>query len=152
MRFLSRDRQGAGLERQQEVPGAATQIEYARTGPRQKLPHPLHRAGAPAPVEVERQQMVQQVVVAGYAPEHSAYPARGLLLPACAARRGPGHGRTARMESSTRRSSSPVTMRTSPILTGSTKCTLPWTVFLSALRRLARRAAETSLSDGIGPY
>src|SRR5437879_9752012 len=120
-------------QRQQEVARAAEQIEYQRARILQLNRHPLHRARAPPPVEIERQQVVQQVVASRDAPEHLAHPMCGRLLAGDPARRRAGHAKTASMESSTRRSSSPVTMRTSPIFTGRTKCTLPCTVFLSAL-------------------
>ena len=113
------------LEREKHVAGAAAQIEHAGARPSRAPPRRAPPSRAPAPVQIEGQEMIQQVVTAGDAAEHAAHPARRGLLAGDSGRRGAGHARTASMDSSTRRSSMPETIRTSPIRTGSTKCTLP---------------------------
>ena len=82
--------------------------------------------------------MVGEIVARRHAAEHAAHPARRLLLVARALRRRAPHARADRMASSTSVGSTPDTTVTSPIRTGSTKCTLPWTVFLSCTRRASR--------------
>ena len=80
-----------------------------------------------------------------HAAEHAAHPARRLLLVARALRRGALHASADRIASSTGLSSMPETTVTSPIRTGSTKCTLPWTVFLSSTRRASSFSARDAV-------
>src|SRR5438876_10078072 len=96
--------------------------------------------------------MVGQVVAARHPGEHGAHPLGGLALRGRAGRRGSLHANAASMAESTRFSSSPDTTVTSPTFRGSTKCTLPWTVFLSVTRRPTRLSAGMPLRLGMGPY
>ena len=86
--------------------------------------------------------MVQQVVAAGDAARTCRAPSARLpRSPAAPGGRGSGFMR-ARPESPRApwSASRPETMRTSPISSGSTKCTLPCTVFLSLRNRAAERS------------
>src|SRR6185369_9279749 len=113
----------------------------------------IQRATPPPLIHVERKQPVQQIVASGDAPEHAANPARGFLLPCGSLRRRAGHARkTASIDSRTMRSSIPETIFTAPIRAGSTKCTLPWIVFLSAASLASSASAEIPSTDGIAPY
>ena len=67
-------------ERQHQVAGAAADIQHARAGPLQNGAHAAHRAGAPEAVDIEREQVVGQVVAVRHAAEHAAHPGGGFLL------------------------------------------------------------------------
>jgi len=97
---------------------------------------PLDETGAPTAVEIERQEMIQQVIVAGDAPEHPGEPSsRPPVLRSLRAAWLPSREKPLRSIRARCDRQRPKTIFTSPILTGRTKCTLPWTVFLSAAKR-----------------
>src|SRR5476649_2101242 len=107
------------------------------------MAHTVHGVGAPPAVDVEGEQVIGQVVPGCHAAEHTPYPTGGFLLVARTVGRStvglsPLHARARPMASSTSFSSMPDTTVTSPMRTGSTKCTLPCTVFLSCTRRAAK--------------
>src|ERR1022692_4183631 len=72
-------------------PGAKDQ--HARFGTRQHLPHTRNRVRAPVAIDIEREQMVGQVVTMRHAAEHGAYPLGRLPLAARALWRRAVHAR-----------------------------------------------------------
>src|SRR5207253_5457236 len=109
-----------GFQAEEQVARAAAEVEYARVGMLQDMAHAAHRARAPQAVQVEREQVVGQVVAMRHTAEHAADPPRGLLFVARAYGGCTAHTRAARMASSTGFSSMPGTTVTSPMRTGST--------------------------------
>jgi hypothetical protein len=76
------------LKRDQHIGGATAQVKRASIGPIENVGYPIHQSRAPSPIEVERQQVIQQIVAAGNAPEHSTDPTGRFLLARSATRRG----------------------------------------------------------------
>src|ERR1017187_2114266 len=140
------------LERAHQIAGAAANVQHARLGTRQHLPHARHGVRAPVAIDIERKQMVGQVVAMRHAAEHGAHPLGRLLLATRALWRRALHARAAWMAVSTSSSSMPDTTCTSPMRSGNTKWTLPWMVFLSLTKRASKRSAAIPASEGIGPY
>jgi len=138
-------------KRERQVAGSAADIEHARFGPVQDVPHATNRVGAPVTVDIEGKQMIGHVVAVCHAAEHVAHPESGLPLIARAFRSRTLHERANLMASSTSGSSIPLTTSAAPMRTGSTKWTLPRTVFLSCTRRASKRSAAIPSSDRIGP-
>ena len=69
-----------GLESKQQVTGPAAEVEDARAGPAE---HRTDLGNSPRPpqlIDVERKEVVRQIVSMGDAPEHIAHPARSLLF------------------------------------------------------------------------
>ena len=64
-----------GFKSHQQVAGAAAEVENARLGPLQYGADFRHRTGSPISIDVERQQMISEIVAMGHAPEHVADPA-----------------------------------------------------------------------------
>src|SRR5690242_11569003 len=112
-------------ERQRQVAGAAADIEHARIGAVEHVAQAADRAGAPITINVVGEQVIGEIVAVRDAVEHAAHPASGFLLVARPLGRGALHESADRIASSTGFSSIPETTVTSPIRTGSTKCTLP---------------------------
>ena len=110
---------GRAFERHQHIACTAAEIEDFRIGTRENRGDALHCPRAPAFVQIEGKQVIQQVIAAGNTAEHSLHPAGFLnfgLIQFAASQR-----KTASIDSSTTRSSTPDTTVTSPILTGKTK-------------------------------
>src|SRR5579859_707843 len=142
---------GMGPKRDQQVAGTTAEIESARVRPLKNVAHAFHRLRAPPAVQVERQDMIGEIVARRYAPEHGAHPSRRFLLGGDARGRCAFHARAERMAASTAPSSTPDTIATSPMRRGNTKCTWPWMVFLSLTRRAAMRSAGMPRNEGMGP-
>jgi len=81
-------RRPAPLERERQIASAAANIQNACAGLRENRRHSRHGAAAPMAIDIHRQQMVQQVVARGDAPEHPAHPGGSLLLGFSARGRG----------------------------------------------------------------
>src|SRR5271167_114362 len=146
------------LKREHKITCSAAEIEHACAGPGQNVRNLLHGSCPPIAIDIEREQMIQQVVTRRDAAEHAAHPSARLLLVFCTRGRGALAGlplsqqaSASSMTASTSRSSTSDLTFTAPIRSGSTKCILPFTVFLSLLRRPARRAGSIPLSAGNGP-
>ena len=80
------DRRAApGFESQQQIARPAAEIQDARAGHGEDRPHALDGAAAPGAVDVEREQMIQQIVAPRHGGEHAANRAGGLLFarPSC---------------------------------------------------------------------
>src|SRR5262249_13848891 len=117
----------------------------------QNVPHARDSAGSPVAVDVQGKEVIGQVVAGRDPTKHSAHPFGCLALGGRAGRCSSLHESAAWIAESTKSSAIPDSTVTSPILRGSTKWTLPWTVFLSATRRPNRLAAAMPSSVGIGP-
>jgi len=65
---------------QHQVPRAAAQIQDASFGAFQDVRYSGRGVGSPVTVDVQREQVIQQVVARGDSSEHPAHPARGLFL------------------------------------------------------------------------
>src|SRR5437870_12596566 len=140
------------LERRHQVAGAAAQVQHARARPPQDFPDAPHRVTPPPAVDLEREDVIGEVVTRRQTREHGADPRRRFALVACSSRRRALHASADRIASRTGFSSTPETIFTCPIRSGSTKCTLPRMVFLSLARREKRRSAAIPSSGGVGPY
>src|SRR5271165_4204320 len=118
------------------------------------MSHPGSRARPPVAVDVHGQQMIEQIVTGRDAAEHTAHPTGRLLFALGSRRRGSAHGHSSDsfIAARTWRSATSGVIVTTPISTGSTKCTRPFTVFLSLLSRANSRSAFNSRQLGKGPY
>jgi len=114
-------RAAGAFEGQQQVAGSTAQVDRTRLGIREYVAYARHRAIAPAPVEVEREQVIGQIVAVRHAGEHAAHPTGRLLLAGSAARGGAGHRSAARTASSTRAESTSDTTATCPMPVARTK-------------------------------
>src|ERR1700760_3609749 len=107
-----------------QVARAAADIEHARAGAFENVAHAADGTAAPEAIEIAGEEMVGEIVAAGDAAEHAAHPGGRFLLAVRTGRGRAPHTRADRMASSTSRLSMPETTCTSPMRTGSTKCTL----------------------------
>ena len=101
--------------------------------------------------------MVQQVIAPGHAPEHTAHPAGRRFFTRNSRGRGSGGHRFVSHLSAiqwleNQRSSTPVTIFTSPIFTGNTKCTLALDGLLIAAQPREPIWGGIPSIFGIGPY
>src|SRR5580658_5218604 len=147
----------ARLERQRQIPSPAAQIQNTRIRFCQNRSDTGDRAGAPVTIDIERQQMIQQVVSGSDAAEHAAHPGGGLLLILGSCRGRPAacllgqQASASSMAASTNGSWTSAVIFTDPMRSGSTKWMRPCTVFLSFLSRAASRAGSIPASVGKGP-
>src|SRR5207249_1885704 len=111
------------FQSQYQIAGAAADVEHAGVAALQDRAHTAYGAGPPPAVDVEGEQMVGEVVAAGDAAEDSADQTGGFPFAVRALGSSALHARARRMDSSTRFWSIPETTVTSPMRTGSTKCT-----------------------------
>ena len=71
---------GFALESDQQVAGAAREIEDPRAGTIENIAYARDRAFSPVPVDVRRKQMIGKIVTGSHAAEHRPYPARRFLF------------------------------------------------------------------------
>src|SRR5687767_13023423 len=132
------------FEREEQIAGTAAQVEHLGLGVYQNIGDILNRPGSPVAIDLERKQMVQQIVSWSDRAKHGANPAGRFRFSLNARGRGSlAHSSAASTACSTCLSLRFDTISTSPIRLGSTKCTAPWTVFLSLFRRTTSRSAAT---------
>lgn len=112
---------GLSIERQQQVARATAEIQRSRVGTLQYVADSPHRLRAPHPIEIERQNVIGEIVPGRDAAEHGTHPARCFLLTGNARGRSAFHARAERMAERTAPSSTPETTVTSPMDRGSTK-------------------------------
>ena len=144
------------FQRQEQVAGAAADVQNQGAGPVQDGAEAAHGAGAPVAVDVEREEVVEKIVAAGDASEHPAHPLCGLLFARGARSLGAlgaraVHPRASSMAQRTTASSIPGTTLTSPMRSGKTQRTWPLRVFLSITARATSAPADTPVSGGMGP-
>src|SRR5204862_7649913 len=98
-------------------------------GRQQHVAHAAHRSCSPVTVDVERKEMIREIVTVRHPSEHGSHPSGGFPFIHSASGRCALHASAARIAISTAGGSIPETTFTWPIRSGKTKCTFPWTVF-----------------------
>jgi len=73
-------RLSARFQRQHQISRAAAHIQNLRTRTGKNMRHSRHCARTPIPVDIHRQQMIQQVVARCDAAKHTAHPGGSLPL------------------------------------------------------------------------
>ena len=81
---------GPGFQRQQHVARSAAQVEHSRIRDSPEFRDAVPPSRPPALVQIEREQVIQQVVARGDAAEHPAHPVRRGLFAGHPRRRGAG--------------------------------------------------------------
>jgi len=76
------------LKGEHQVTGATAHVEHAGSGFSQNVRYSRHGAGAPIPVDIHRQHVIQQIVARDDLAEHAAHPSGRLTLVVGAGGRG----------------------------------------------------------------
>src|SRR5438128_669278 len=74
------------LKRQHQIARSAAEVEHARAGSGKDAGDTLDCPRAPIAIDVERQQVIEQIIAWRDASEHATHPPSSLLLVADAAR------------------------------------------------------------------
>src|SRR5580658_10072986 len=152
----------SSLQFDENIAGAAAQVENAGLWTAENVLDALNEQLAPEAVDVKGEQMIQQIIAGRDTGKHAPDPIGGFALSAGARRRGALGGaqigllhcelwRVATIACRIKSGSMPETTSTSPMAFGSTKCTLPCSVFLSLARREMRFCTSRSEAWGRGP-
>src|SRR5690606_27758013 len=83
------------LQREHQIACAAAEIDDRCILAMEYGLQALHSARTPMTIDVERQQVIQQIITGRDAPEHVAHPCGGFLLRGSPARRSAAHASAA---------------------------------------------------------